>query len=242
MDDDNNKDDDPPIPPRKSRGRKPQGEFVWVKDGKTEYLAQAVQPLALSPPAHESQQSQESEEPQPPLQEDPTEENQEDEEEDDEQIEVRWTHNGVFEWVSRSSVRVLWQQDDERTSSSSSSSLPPRQKRRTSTRKTPTKTIHMKPPSSFVTKKRKAAEVEDPGNESLSHPEVETNDEPRQQQQQQPVPKKSKMSHDTRLPLGWTMVSTLSTHAALVKKSFLHGCQEIYKELLGGHPSSSSSL
>jgi len=223
-----------PTASRKSRGRKPQGEFVWVKDGKTEYLAQAVEPLAVSPPPRPHEQPL----PGPPH-ENPTEDDE------DEEIEVRWTHNGVFEWVSRSSVRVLWQEQEASATSSASSSslLPPPPQRRTSTRKTPTKTIHnnsnkaMTPPPSSVTKKRKAAAVDDQGN-AASHPKVVGTDD---EVVLKKKPKTMRRSHDAdTLSLGWTMVSTLSTHAALVKNSFLVGCQEIYKELVG-HPASSSS-
>jgi hypothetical protein len=246
-----------PTPEKRRRGKKPQGEFVWVRDGKTEYLAQAVEPLVVTL----SQPPPPRQKPQP--QEENVINNKNDGEEDEEDvIEVRWTHNGVFEWVPRSAIRVLWQEEEQPRSVSApsnpsllsslllpSAAAPPR--RRVSTRtKTPTKTNHrddnnsshktmMKlppppPSSSSATKKRKAVDEEQEEQKVNDNNEESSTNILTGEPHPPPLKKLKTDRQDNGLfHSGRTVLSTLLTHASTVQKSFLVACQEIHKELLG---------
>lgn len=61
--------------------KKPQGEFVWVIDGKTEYFGQLVEPLCTVERKGEDNDSCVK-------------------------VEVQWTHNGLFDWVSYDQLRI----------------------------------------------------------------------------------------------------------------------------------------
>jgi len=244
------------------KGRKPHGELVWVKDGKTEYMAQVMEPI-------ESYQQ-----PPPPglplvTDVDTADDKQKDSEkksdgnEDDEpEIEVRWTHNGVVEWVPLSAVRLL---DDPKTSVGQR-----RRQRQQQSTAAPSSTTKSKeddmdddaqtkvqdipipalaspsPPSSpqpaagngvTASKKRKAASAEEmtvtPLLSSTSMPSgVEQPLLTKEEEEEPSTPMKKKAKMGETHYVS-TFFSAFTTQATSYKNLFLLGCQEIYKELLG---------
>lgn len=65
------------------KSRKAEGEIVWVIDGKTEYMAQLMEPMAV----YEFENK--------------------DLPKVDQEVEVRWTHNLRIEWVNADTIRPV---------------------------------------------------------------------------------------------------------------------------------------
>jgi hypothetical protein len=196
--------------------------------GKTQYMAQLVEPLEqVSPNDPKDPSNDDDKNPNNDDNNNDDVDGDDDEEEEEDQVEVRWTHNGVFEWVPLASVRVhetatVGRRESLRKSPNPKSPLgvndenptplpPPRSsKKRTATE--------------AVVDEEQAPTTDDAKNKSedkavgTTQPDAST----------EPPAKKQKTGY--ALP---SLFSTLTTKVGTVKKSFVAGCQEIYKELLG---------
>mmetsp|Transcript_125358 Transcript_125358/g.351064 ORF Transcript_125358/g.351064 Transcript_125358/m.351064 type:complete len:173 (-) Transcript_125358:53-571(-) len=166
---------------------KPQGELVWVMDGKTEYLGQLVEPLSMM-------------------------KTEEEEDEEDVELEVQWTHNGKFEWVTLDRVRV-------------ESSGVGEGRRRTPRKPTPA------PKASSPEKKKASPEKPkgSPKKRSTISSETKTGD---------PPSKKQKVRSGDKATGANGFFASLTSQVVGAKDAVVSGFQEVFKELMGSSSSS----
>ena len=172
---------------------KPQGELVWVMDGKTEYMGQLLEPLSMV-------------------------EREGNEDAKDVEIEVRWTHNGVIEWVTLDRVRVETPEAGEgrRRVRKPAVKASPEGKMSPSTTRSPKMNE-----AELVAKKRPAEEVE----EQTTQPSEKSDN---------PPPKKQKVGPGDITTGADSFFMSLTSHVMAAKNALVSGFQEVFKELAGG--------
>lgn len=196
-----------------SKRVKPQGELVWVMDGKTEYMGQLIEPLSMAKA-------------------------EEDEKDEDVELEVKWTHNGTIEWVTLDRVRVDSTGPRRRVSKKAEwKSMPDPEKKRTTPAKTkgsprkkrlesPTKKSAQTPEKEKTSKKRPAKEAEKESKKAKGAKSLEAKTE-------EPPAKKQKVrSGDTATGANGFFAS-LTSQVVGVKNAVVSGFQDVYKELVG---------
>lgn len=197
---------------------KPQGELVWVMDGKTEYMGQLIEPLSMI----------KTEAPR---------------DEEDVELEVRWTHNGVIERVTLDRVRVESSGTGERRRASRNTSpkASPEEKKAASpaikTKESPKTKVGEKSPKKSSqsppekSKKRTSEELEE-------KPTKNDGKTPSEIKADEPSAKKQKVRSGDTSSGANSFLGSLTSHVVGAKNAFVSSFQEVVKELMGS-PSSS---
>lgn len=174
---------------------KPQGEFAWIMDGKTEYYGQLVDPLSATKADQE-----------------------EDQNDSDVELEVRWTHNGMYEWVTLDRVRVETGPLDTR-------------KRVAPATFSPDKATPSKKKTASEKKKRSADEMEPASpkaEDAVAAPKPSKSEQPpvapKPSKSEQPPSKKQKTTG---------LFTSLTSKVSETKDALVSGLRDVYKELLG---------
>ena len=176
---------------------KPQGEFAWVMDGKTEYFGQLVEPISAAK----------------------TDENQDDA---SVELEVQWTHNGKFEWVTLDRVRVETSVTSDRERSGT------RKAAKSSTTKSPAKTDAASPQSK--SEKKRSADKMEPENQETAKKVAAT---PSTTSKNDGPPSKKRKTASAA-----DLFASITSQVVEAKNSFVSGMKEVYNELVASKSSS----
>lgn len=224
--------------------RKPQGEFVWVLDGKTEYMGQLVDPLATV-----KKEGMDGE---------------------NLKVELQWTHNGLFEWVSVDRVRIELSPMGQRPRGTPESRSPPetnnKKRRAPSSAEKEENSEHQKErisPEKVIPEEGKSdvlEKVDDASEEKAQDCEVTNSDDAKEDKQleekdaaedtkeakmedlenkepertmDEPPTKKRKTESGNATYAAGGFFASLGQQVVDAKNAFVSGFQEIYKELLG---------
>jgi hypothetical protein len=203
-----------------SKRVKPQGELVWVMDGKTEYMGQLIEPLSMAKA-------------------------EEGEKEEDVELEVKWTHNGTYEWVTLDRVRVDSSGPRRRISKKTEwKSMPAPEKKQA----TPAKTKGSPKKKGLESSTKKSAQTPEKEKDKTSkkRPAKEAEEEPKKAEgtksletkTEEPPAKKQKVRSGDTATGANVFFASLTSQVVGAKNAVVSGFQEVYKELMGSSSSS----